>query len=99
MWDLPRPGLEPVCPALAGIFSTTVPPGKPLHRALQTAKLFVDIYRTHENLFLLLLFFNILSLLLLSVPGILFFILFIYLFIFRLRRMAGMWDLTSPTRD
>ena len=30
MWDLPRPGLEPVCPALAGGFSTTAPPGKPL---------------------------------------------------------------------
>ena len=29
MWDLPRPGLEPVPPALAGRFSTTVPPGKP----------------------------------------------------------------------
>ena len=29
-WDLPRPGLEPVSPALAGKFSTTVPPGKPL---------------------------------------------------------------------
>ena len=29
MWDLPRPGLEPVFPALAGRFSTTVPPGKP----------------------------------------------------------------------
>ena len=29
MWDLPRPGLEPVTPALAGRFSTTVPPGKP----------------------------------------------------------------------
>ena len=29
-WDLPRPGLEPVSPALAGRFSTTVPPGKPL---------------------------------------------------------------------
>ena len=32
MWDLPRPGLEPVSPALAGRFSTTVPPGKPLPR-------------------------------------------------------------------
>ena len=31
MWDLPRPGLEPVSPALAGRFSTTAPPGKPLH--------------------------------------------------------------------
>ena len=29
MWDLPRPGLEPVSPALAGGFLTTVPPGKP----------------------------------------------------------------------
>ena len=29
MWDLPRPGLEPVSPALAGRFSTTTPPGKP----------------------------------------------------------------------
>ena len=29
MWDLHRPGLEPACPALAGRFSTTAPPGKP----------------------------------------------------------------------
>ena len=29
MWDLPRPGLEAVSPALAGRFLTTVPPGKP----------------------------------------------------------------------
>ena len=29
MWDLPRPGLEPVSPALAGGFSTAAPPGKP----------------------------------------------------------------------
>ena len=29
MWDLPRPGLEPVSPALAGRFSTTAPPGVP----------------------------------------------------------------------
>ena len=28
-WDLPRPGLEPVSPALAGKLSTTAPPGKP----------------------------------------------------------------------
>ena len=31
MWDLPRPGLEPVSPALAGRLSTTAPPGKPLN--------------------------------------------------------------------
>ena len=29
MWDLPRPGLEPMSPALAGRPSTTAPPGKP----------------------------------------------------------------------
>ena len=34
MWDLPRPGLEPVSPALAGRFSTTAPPGKPPSRGL-----------------------------------------------------------------
>ena len=28
MWDLPRPGLKPVSPALAGRFLTTPPPGK-----------------------------------------------------------------------
>ena len=27
MWDPPRPGLEPVSPALADRFSTTAPPG------------------------------------------------------------------------
>ena len=31
MWDLPRPGLEPVSPALAGRLSTTAPPGKPYY--------------------------------------------------------------------
>ena len=30
MWDLPRPGLEPESPALAGGFLTTAPPGKSL---------------------------------------------------------------------
>ena len=34
MWDLPRPGIEPVSPALAGRFSTTVPPGKPVVASL-----------------------------------------------------------------
>ena len=28
MWDLPRPGLEPVSPALAGGLLTTAPPAK-----------------------------------------------------------------------
>ena len=30
MWNLPRPGIEPVSPALAGGFLTTGPPGKSL---------------------------------------------------------------------
>ena len=29
-WDPPRPGIEPVSPALAGGFLTTAPPGKPI---------------------------------------------------------------------
>ena len=36
MWDLPRPGLKPVSPALAGEFLTTVPPGKSLCSFLGT---------------------------------------------------------------
>ena len=36
MWDLPRPGLEPVFPALAGRFSTTAPPGKPRKAAFKS---------------------------------------------------------------
>ena len=35
MWDLPRPGLEPVSPALAGRLSTTAPPGKPRNTLLR----------------------------------------------------------------
>ena len=31
MWNPPRPGLKPASPALAGRFSTIVPPGKPPH--------------------------------------------------------------------
>ena len=34
MWDPPKPGLEPVSPALAGRFPTTAPPGKPLEMFL-----------------------------------------------------------------
>ena len=38
MWDLPRPGLEPVSPALAGRLSTTAPPGKPCLHYLNIRK-------------------------------------------------------------
>ena len=40
MWDLPRPGLEPVSPELAGRFSTTAPPGKPNNSLLM---MFIDV--------------------------------------------------------
>ena len=36
MWDLPRPGLEPVSPALAGGFITTALPGKPSTQTLES---------------------------------------------------------------
>ena len=39
MWNLPRPGLKPVSPALAGRFSTTVSPGKP-----QLSILYILVY-------------------------------------------------------
>ena len=37
-WDPPRPGLEPVSPALAGGFSTTAPPGKSLYSCFSDRK-------------------------------------------------------------
>ena len=36
--DLSNPGVEPVSPALAGGFFTTVPPGKPVSRGQSTWK-------------------------------------------------------------
>ena len=47
MWDLPRPGLEPVSPALAGRFSTTVPPGKPPFRSLIHSE-FIFVFGVRE---------------------------------------------------
>ena len=38
MWDPPRPGLEPVSPALAGRFSTTAPRGKPHSSTLNNSQ-------------------------------------------------------------
>ena len=43
MLDLPRPGLELVSPALAGRFSTTVPPGKPRTMSSLYIRLSMDI--------------------------------------------------------
>ena len=44
MWDLPRPGLEPVSPALAGRFSTTAPPGKPQVYMFKSIDIVVDVF-------------------------------------------------------
>ena len=46
MWDLPRPGLEPMSPALAGGFSTTAPPGKPYSL---WGRLGVSVLQTHTH--------------------------------------------------
>ena len=37
MSDLPRPGIEPLSPTLAGRLFTTEPPGKPIGRVLKQA--------------------------------------------------------------
>ena len=52
MWDLPRPGLEPVSPALAGRFSTTAPPGKPYFSILNhaTMDILIRIWNTSESI-------------------------------------------------
>ena len=44
MWDRPGPGLEPVSPALAGVFLTTEPPGKPQHELLSSPMFSVNVY-------------------------------------------------------
>ena len=53
MWDLPRPGLEPVSPALAGRFSTTAPPGKPrkCHFKITLALKVFEFLNPKRNLF------------------------------------------------
>ena len=42
MWDPPRPGLEPMSPALAGGLSITAPPGKPLIAVLICISLIIS---------------------------------------------------------
>ena len=43
MWDLPRAGLEPMSPALAGGFLTTAPPGKPKALFFKNIYLFIHL--------------------------------------------------------
>ena len=67
MWDPPKPGLEPVSPALAGRLSTTVPPGKPLFLHLDSSLSFIDLCYCFLHLYFIY-FFSVLmiSLLLLT---------------------------------
>ena len=44
MWDLSRPGLEPVLPASAGRLSTTAPPGKPKRMKFYKFFFFFNLY-------------------------------------------------------
>ena len=48
MWDLPRPGLEPTSPALAGRFSTTAPPGKPSLGKFKEIEMVLSIFSDHN---------------------------------------------------
>ena len=45
MWDLPGPVIKPMCPALAGRFLTTGPPGSPKTRGpIQYESEFMFVY-------------------------------------------------------
>ena len=48
MWDLPKPGLEPVFPTLAGGFLTTAPPGKPQTPLLDRGCMWQGSERTYK---------------------------------------------------
>ena len=49
MWDHPGPGLEPVSPALAGRFSTIVPPRKPKKLIFKAGLHIYFNFNLHEN--------------------------------------------------
>ena len=49
MWDLPRPGLEPVSPALAGRFLTTAPPGKPTILFFNVPRHIRNLHHSHKE--------------------------------------------------
>ena len=63
MRDPPRPGLEPVSPALAGRFSTTAPPGKPQGLILFYFILFYYYFFFTLFIYFIYLFITVLGLL------------------------------------
>ena len=97
MWDLPRPGLEPVSPALAGRFSTTAPPGKPEDlffwfgcSRLSFSLFFINFF------FLFLIFFSIL----ITIYYYFFLLSFCFFHPFLLRcvaeRVLVLWPIVKP---
>ena len=74
MWDPPRPGLEPVSPALAGRFATAAPPGKPLFLYILVSSIFYSFLCTDISPPWLNLFLNFFFLLVVFVKGIVFLI-------------------------
>ena len=112
MWDLPRPGLEPVSPALEGRFSTTVPPGKPggwiLNRcATREAPCFFCFFFLKEPLYCFPWSCTMLSCQQCTrVPAsphpyqqLLIFCVCLWFFFLFLATPCGMRDLSSPTKD
>ena len=53
-WDPPRPGLEPVSPALAGRLPTTAPPGKPEQTFLILIKSSLSIIYFIDHVFVVI---------------------------------------------
>ena len=100
MWDLPRAGLEPMSPALAGGLSTTAPPGKPLFVWFCfyhfSWVLFVCLFVSFFKLLLLLFICLFLSLLFVF-SSVSLFVFFLPLFFFS--TPCGLWHISSPARS
>ena len=58
----PGPGLEPLCPALAGRFLITVPPGKSYFSIINIITIFLLLSIFLKNLFIYFLFLAVLGL-------------------------------------
>ena len=66
MWDLPGPGLEAMCPVLAGGFLTTAPPGKSptyrfknILRKVKLVKIQMVVLNESQELYSKMIFSNI----------------------------------------
>ena len=84
MWDLPRPGLESMYPALAGRFLTTAPPGKPSNSLLFAIAqhilqnyFILHVYFTRQNIIKIIIIF-----ILIHILGPIYAIMFCFTFIY-----------------